>query len=62
MAYLIENEVKLCVRLFHFVTLIQAEEGTTQKMLRVVHDNLKGNNVVDSSGQSGYYEYTSLIF
>ena len=39
--YLIEHEVKLCVRLFHLVALIQAEEGATQKMLRVVHDDLK---------------------
>ena len=39
--YLIEHEVKLCVRLLHLVALVQAEEGATQKMLRVVHDDLK---------------------
>ena len=47
LAHLVEDEVELCVGLLHLVALIQAEEGTAQQMLWIVHDDLeKVRNVI----------------
>jgi hypothetical protein len=41
MAHLVEYEVELGVGLLHLVALVQAEEGATEQVFRVVHDDLK---------------------
>ena len=38
---LVQDKVELCIGLLHLVALVQAEECSTQQMLRIVHDNLE---------------------
>ena len=46
--YLIKDEVELSVGLVHFVSLVQAEEGSSQQMFRIVHDDLQKNRFIIS--------------
>ena len=44
---LVQDKVELSIGLLHLVALIQAEEGTAQQMLWIVHDDLeKVRNVI----------------
>ena len=44
---LVLDKVELSIGLLHLVALIQAEEGTAQQMLWIVHDDLeKVRNVI----------------
>ena len=43
--YLLQYEVELSFRLVHLVSLEQTKVSSTEKMVRVVHDDLVGSGV-----------------
>ena len=43
--YLLQYEVELCFCLVHLVSLEQTKVSSTEKMVRVVHDDLIGSGV-----------------